>query len=175
MVNMEYFFANIQHFFRRKGLIPCYAAGFLILLLFLFGLPLLKAQETPEIFDEASFVGMTIENLIGNFGIPRSVYPVRGLEDWQDDVVFVYDEGDFYIFRDRVWQVALNVYMGISINDPESVIPLILDTDAGFLRLDSPRGSVSYSMPERSWPLVLRCDYDEDGRIRGIFIFRSDL
>ena len=139
------------------------------------GQSLSENQANAENADPASYVGMTIENLISRFGIPSSVYPVRGLEDWQDDVVFVYEEGDFYIFRDRVWQLGLTSYRGINTGDPGSVVMLILDDVSGLSRLQSPPGSISFSIYESSWPMILRFDFDDAGRIRGIFIFRSDL
>jgi len=51
-----------------------------------------------------SLVGLRLDELIARFGVPRAVHAVRGAEEWQDDVVFVYSQGDFYIHRDRVWQ-----------------------------------------------------------------------
>ena len=146
---------------------------FFLLLLFVicpgFGQPL-DGDRNP-----VTLVGLTLEYLINNFGIPQSVYAVRGLEEWQDDVVFVYDVGDFYIYRNRVWQVGLRTLMGINIGDPGSAASLVLDGAPGFTRMNSPRDSVAYSMPPGSWPMILRCDFDDDGRIRGIFLFRSDL
>ena len=143
-----------------------------ILLFFVF-FGLLPLHAVPGA--EAAFVGLTLEELINRFGVPRSVHAVRGLEEWQDDVVFVYEEGDFYIFRDRVWQVGLRTFMGINSGDPGSIVSLILDSVPGFSRLRSPENSVSYYMYDGSWPMILRCDFDDRGRIRGIFIFRSDL
>ena len=154
-------------------------SSILFFFLFIF-LPVLGCGQSlsgnqAENSDQASYVGLSVEQLISRFGIPSSVYPVRGLEEWQDDVVFVYEKGDFYVFRDRVWQVGLTSYMGVNRGDPGSVIMLILDDLSGFSRLQSPHGSISYSIYERSWPLIVRFDFDDAGRIRGIFIFRSDL
>ncbi|MDR2370571.1 MAG: hypothetical protein LBD71_03755, partial [Treponema sp.] len=57
--------------------------------------------QVPAAADEASYIGLSIEHLIDRFGVPRSVYAVRGSAEWQDDVVFVYDSMDCYVFRDR--------------------------------------------------------------------------
>ena len=134
-----------------------------------------NAQDGSGIIDEASYVGMTLEELINRFGVPRSVHSVRGLEEWQDDVVFVYNTADFYIYRNRVWQVGLTSYMGISTGDLGQLVPLIMDTVPGFSKLESPPNFTAYYMYERSWPMILRFDFNEAGRVRGIFIFRSDL
>ena len=142
---------------------------FLSVIAFGFGQPLAGGRSP------VTLVGLTLEDLINNFGIPRSVYAVRGLEEWQDDVVFVYDGVDFYVFEDRVWQVGLRSFMGINTGDPGSVVSLILDSTQGFSKLETRRDSVSYSINEGSLPMILTCDFDEAGRVRGIYIFRSDL
>ena len=125
--------------------------------------------------DEVSYIGMTLRNLIEYLGAPISVHTARGLEEWQDDVVFVYDEGDFYIYRNRVWQIGLISYRGINRGDTEYIVTEILGSMPGIIRQNSPENSISYSMYDSSWPMILRCDFDDSGRLRGIFIFRSDL
>ena len=147
----------------------------LFILLIILTPGILFSQGIPINVDQSGFVGMTLEDLIVNFGIPRSVYPVRGLEEWQDDVVFIYDEGDFYIYRDRVWQIGLESYMGIKTGDPGQIVPLMMNSVPGILRLDSRPGFYSFSIFNRSWPMIVRFDLDDEGEVRAIFIFRSDL
>ena len=148
----------------------------LLFLIFYFLFPPLPgAQDNFVITDEASYVGMTLEELIIRFGIPRSVHAARCLYEWQDDVVFVYNTADFYIYRNRVWQVGLTSYMGVNSGDHGQIIPLIMDAAPGFSMLESPSNFIAYYMYERSWPMILRFDLTETGRVRGIFIFRSDL
>ena len=156
----------------KIGKIMCSLLFFIIYFLFP---PLSNAQENYAITDEASYVGMTLEELIIRFGIPRSVHAVRGIVEWQDDVVFVYDAADFYIYRNRVWQVGLTSYMGVNTGDFGQIVPLIMDTAPGFSMLDSPPNFTAYYMYEQSWPMILRFDLNDAGRVRGIFIFRSDL
>ena len=124
----------------------------------------------PQENDPASLIGLTLEDLIRRFGAPRSVYPVRGIEEWQDDVVFVYNEGDFYIMKDRVWQLGLRSAYLVRSGDYRS---------SAFFNL----GEVVYSAEDYAifllkgynWPLALRCNFDAAGRVTLIFIYRSDL
>jgi len=142
------------------------------LLVFLFsGLPLLHSQaQGAEEEDPVSFVGLTLQQLINRFGVPRMVYAARGLEDWQDDVVFVYDQGYFYIYRDRVWQVGLRSLRGINRGDPQGMIYLRMGENA------VARGnSFFYPLHVMPWPLMLRWDIDGAGRVQAIFIYRADL
>jgi hypothetical protein len=117
-----------------------------------------------------SLVGMTLDELVGRFGAPRSVHAARGIEEWQDDVVFVYEHGDYYVYRDRVWQLALKSVMGVKAGDSRAAVSLVLGSKA-VSRLDS----IFYPLDGRSWPMTLRCDFDKDGRLLLIFIYRTDM
>ena len=117
-----------------------------------------------------ALIGLTIEEMLRRFGAPRSVYAVRGLEEWQDDVVFVYDEADFYILRDRVWKVGIRSAYRISAGDPIAAARLHFtelmragpDFDIFFLR--------GYN-----WPMAVRFNFNSAGRISAIFIYRTDI
>ncbi|MDR3247824.1 MAG: hypothetical protein LBT39_03470, partial [Treponema sp.] len=78
----------------------------------------LPAQSAVPDGDPEAFIGLTLEGLFARFGVPREVYALRGQEEWQDDVVLVYPQGDFYVFRDRVWQVGVPSAHGIRVGDP---------------------------------------------------------
>jgi hypothetical protein len=119
--------------------------------------------------DPALWIGTDLPALLARFGAPRSVYAVRGREEWQDDVVFVYDHGDFYIYKDRVWQIGLKSAYGIEAGDSREAALLVLgekteDRERYLLR----------PLPGGSWPLVLRANLDEAGKVSIIFIYRSD-
>ncbi|MDR2404267.1 MAG: hypothetical protein LBD78_09605 [Spirochaetaceae bacterium] len=135
---------------------------------FCFGGPAELSAQEDEI-DPASRIGLTLEELIVRSGPPESVYAVRGGQDWQDDVVFVYPDGDYYIYRDRVWQLGLQSVYGINVGDRETLISLILeDTIQRF------EGYTLYSLPGRAWPLSIRFNVDGNGLITHIFIYRPD-
>jgi len=119
--------------------------------------------------DPAAFVGLTLDELFHRFGVPRLVHVARGGELWQDDVVFVYEQGDFYIYRDRVWQVGIRSIRGINIGDPQGVIPLIMGTNTA-----AQGNSFFYPLHGNPWPLMLRWDIDSAGRVKAIYIYRAD-
>ena len=126
-------------------------------------------NQSPE-DDPVSYIGLTLTELIGRFGVPRSVYPSRGPEEWQDDVVFVYEQGDFYILKDRVWQVSLKAARGIKAGDSMGTVYLTLGSKA-----ESRFNSVYCTLDEGSWPMMLRFDFNSEGRVQVIFIYRTDL
>ena len=138
----------------------------------IFGAAFLWAQgdiDQSQDNDPASLIGMTLDELLNRFGTPRSVYAVRGLEEWQDDVVFVYDHGDFYVFKDRVWQLGLKEAWGIKAGDSQPVVSLVLGSKSEYRQ-----NSIFYSLDDRSWPLMLRCDFSSDAKLQVIFIYRTD-
>ena len=138
----------------------------LLILWVIIAAPLLPQGEN----DPASFIGYSLEDLIRRFGVPRSVYPVRGVEEWQDDVVFVYDEGDFYIIKDRVWQVGLKSAYLIQVGDLRAAVTLSFG-EAQFSGIDY----MIFPLRGQNWPLALRCNFDSAGRVTVIFIYRSDI
>lgn len=128
----------------------------------------LSAQEEAQ-RDPASRIGLDLGELVARCGAPESVYAVRGGQDWQDDVVFVYEDGDYYIYRDRVWQMGLRSAYGISVGDREALISLVLEK--GVETFD---GYTLCSLPGRAWPLTVRFNVDKNGLITHIFIYRPD-
>ena len=120
--------------------------------------------------DPAFYIGLTLTDLIGRLGIPASVHAVRGIEEWQDDVVFVYSEGNFYIFNDRIWQIELKSAYLIRSGDPASAVYLLFGED-------NPGGQDYAIFPLRgyAWPLAIRFNFDSAGKTGMIFIYRSDL
>jgi hypothetical protein len=143
--------------------------------LLLFGFlayPLASQEDSGEagvVSDPARWIGMDLSALLARFGTPRSVYAVRGREEWQDDVVFVYDHGDFYIFKDRIWQVGLKSAYGVEAGDNRAAALLILGEKTQDLA-----NYLLCPLAGGSWPLALRCNLDEDGKVSMIFIYRSD-
>jgi hypothetical protein len=140
----------------------------LLLILWLAGaVPGWSQSETAS--DPALLVGLTLESVFSRYGPPKSVYTVRGLEAWQDDVVFEYDEGDFYVYKDRVWQLGLKSAYGITLGAHRAEVVLVLgEGDQNF------DDHILYSLPSRSWPLTLRVNLNAAGTVSALFIYRSD-
>jgi len=138
----------------------------------------LNAQQTRPVYaglsneEHLSFIGMMIPDLIQRFGPPAAVAVERGVEVWQDDVVFQYSGADFYIYKDRVWQVKLTSTHGISNGDRKAVVLLTFGNravDFGDYTL-VPIGG-------RNWPLTLRVNFNNVNNtelVSAIFIYRPD-
>jgi len=138
-------------------------------------LPLLLLVAFPSFPQEAagtdplSFVGMTLTDLIGRFGTPAAVFAARGNEPWQDDVIFQYAGRDFYIYRDRVWQVKLVSAFGVSNGDTKTSALAVLGNMA------QNRGDHALlPLTGANWPLMLRVNFYETGFVSAIYIYRSD-
>jgi hypothetical protein len=135
----------------------------------LLAAPRLWPQQAGIQGDEiVSNIGLSLEDLFLRFGAPRTVHAARGDETWQDDVVFVYGELDYYIFRDRVWQVGLKSGYGIKIGDAKASALLVLADKA------QDKGDyLLYPITGGAWPLSLRVNFNA-GRISGMFVYRTD-
>jgi hypothetical protein len=131
--------------------------------------PFLWSQQDINRNDEiVSNIGLKLEDLFQRFGAPKTVHAARGDEDWQDDVVFIYNEGDFYIYRDRVWQIGLKSGYGVKIGDPKAAALLVFADKA-----QDNGDYLLYPITGGAWPLSLRINFTA-GKISGIFVFRTD-
>jgi hypothetical protein len=145
---------------------------FLLLLLF-FTLPLF-AQNQPiyaglNADEQLSLVGMMMADLLERFGPPRSVISERGNEPWQDDVVFQYNGADFYIYRDRIWQVKLASTHGISNGDKKAAVLLTLGSGAV-----NNEDHALLAINGKNWPLMMRVNFNSTGLVTAIYIYRPD-
>lgn len=142
-------------------------------MLLLVTFPLLPQEQAGNTFLNAdeilSLVGMKLSELIENYGTPKMVFTARGNEQWQDDVVFQYDRGDFYIYKDRVWQVKLPFARGISIGDPKAVALLVMGESA-----EDNGDHLLLPLSGRGWPLMFRVNFNNTGYVSGIYVYRPD-
>ncbi|MDR3343639.1 MAG: hypothetical protein LBT14_12835 [Treponema sp.] len=129
--------------------------------------------EVGDMTDPASLIGLTLEALYVQFGVPEAVYAVRGLEAWQDDVVFVYDRGDFYVYKNRVWQLGVKNAYGIALGEKRPAVSLLAGEDAQDFE-----DYILVALPSRGWPLMLRINFDgstvTNATVSAIFIYRPD-
>jgi len=139
-----------------------------VFLCFLLFSSLFLSAQSNSTADPASLIGMTLSDLLKNYGAPKNVYAVRGIEAWQDDVVFVYDNIEFYIFGNRVWQLKVRSAYNVKDGDSRAVVGRVIGEGRNF------EGYTLYQLPGKAWPLTLRINWDLSGRAAGLYIYRSD-
>jgi hypothetical protein len=138
-----------------------------------------EAEEDPYaiqgdlVFPDGSspdkLVGLTIAQVSELFGPPKEVYAVRGRETWQDDVVFVYDGFDLYLYKNRVWQASVKEALGMRVGDVKGVAQLILGQPA-----EETPASLVYNLKDTVWPHNLRINLNKSGKISAIIFYRAD-
>jgi len=143
-------------------------------LLFLFCVFQLQPQEKAVnanfgTDEKLSFVGMTLAELIERFGAPKTVAAARGNEPWQDDVIFQYNDYDFYIYGDRVWQVKFASALGISNKDGKAAVLRVLGNNA-----DDMGDHALLQISGMNWPLTLRVNFNSSGQVSAIYLYRPD-
>jgi hypothetical protein len=131
-------------------------------------LPHLEAQDI--LTDDA--VGLTLKEVFSSYGQPDTVHAVRGAEEWQDDVVFVYDglKLDVYIYKDRVWQVRVQSALGLKNGDRKAAALLALADN-----VEDRESYLLYRYPNTVWPKYARFNLDAANRISAIYIYRPDM
>ncbi|MCL2806241.1 MAG: hypothetical protein FWD26_09910 [Treponema sp.] len=123
--------------------------------------------------EQYAFIGLMVSDVIERYGPPRTVAAARGIELWQDDVIFQYTGVDFYIFRDRVWQVRFSATHGISNGDSKTAVLLALGNRMG----GSPQDRDDHLLlpvSGKNWPLMLRVNFNSSGQTSAIFLYRLD-
>ena len=142
--------------------------GVFLLLMLLLTLSI-WAEGQVEYSDTLSIIGIKLDELIERFGVPQAVYAARGIELWQDDVVFQYSGGEFYIFKDRVWQVKLPSAYGVTIGDPKAAVLLVMGNAA------EDRGDhLLMPLNGQNWPLAVRINFNNASMVNAIYIYRTD-
>jgi hypothetical protein len=80
----------------------------LLFILFISGMIQISAFDSS---DPLSQIGLTLHDLFESSRIPDEVFPNRGVEEREDNVVFYYSEGVyFFLYENRVWQVRYDRY-----------------------------------------------------------------
>jgi hypothetical protein len=119
--------------------------------------------------DITSLIGLTLEELIFQYGVPQAVHPVRGVEIWQDDVVFAYQDVSFYVYQDRVWQIEVKAAYGIKNGDHQSTVFFNLGSE-----VQDHDEYLLCPLPGKGWPLMLRVNFTASRQVSAIYIFRTD-
>jgi hypothetical protein len=130
--------------------------------------------------DYVDYVGLTLQEAYEILGVPEEVFPFRGAEVWQDNVVFYYNN-HIYLFwyGNRVWQVRLDKRYEGNLGprgDPEI---FFMGMERGLVRalLGEPFAedevSSIYLLPDQGYPVRLRLFF-ESGVLTDLYLYRGD-
>jgi hypothetical protein len=135
---------------------------------------LFAAALSAEDLDPTALIGMELKSAFDTFGPPDEVFPYRGAEDWQDNVVFFYSNYTYlFWFKNRVWQVRCDRRFG------GALLGLImgLDRESVKNRLDrsirEQGDSFYFDMDEGKYPLRVRLVFNA-GSLSDVYVYRSD-
>lgn len=131
----------------------------------------------------AAWVGMDIETALRSFGTPSSIFPLRGTEAWQDDVVFAWSDLELFWFRNRVWQLRFFSLDSLNRASTATEVRTVLGEP-----LFDYGDSWIYQIGGFAWPLRLRVDFalpaeahDADGGVlpndavlAAFYLYRAD-
>jgi hypothetical protein len=146
----------------------------LLLIMLLFAAPtgLVFAEEA---LDLSVLIGLTLEEAYQSLGVPLEVYPLRGTEPGQDDVVFYYPRHLYlFWFQNRVWQARTDGrYQGtvFSVTMGASRQRVLEVMGRPFRELED---SLVFHIEDRGYPVQARF-YFENERLSDVYCFRGDL
>ncbi|MBA7570965.1 hypothetical protein ES708_12721 [subsurface metagenome] len=144
----------------------------LIMLLFAAATGMVCAEEA---LDLSALIGLTLEEACQSLGAPLEVYPLRGTEPGQDDVVFYYPRHLYlFWFQNRVWQARTDGrYQGtvFSVSMGASRQRVLEVMGRPFQEFED---SLVFHIEDRGYPVQARF-YFEDERLSDVYCFRGDL
>ncbi len=128
----------------------------------------------PRQFDPLPLIGLDPASAFKAFGPPREIFPFRGVEDGEDNVVFFYDDYLYmFWFRNRVWQVRFDrrfdgQVLGLSLGMTREQVE-----QASTRSLISTGDSLYFDVAGASYPVRVRLMFDAEG-LCDIYVYRSD-
>ncbi len=146
----------------------------LLLIMLLFAAPagLVCAEEA---LDLSALIGLTLEEAYQSLGVPLEVYPLRGTDPGQDDVVFYYPRHLYlFWFQNRVWQARTDGrYQGtvfsVRMGAPRQRVLEVMGRP--FQEFED---SLVFHIEDRGYPVQARF-YFENERLSDVYCFRGDL
>lgn len=129
------------------------------------------AADRPE---PASCIGFELSGAYDAFGPPQEVFPFRGQEEWQDNVVFFYPDFIYlFWYKDRVWQVRCDsrytgTVFGLAMGIAKKEVLALLDRP-----VQEQGDSVYFDVDTMKYPVRVRLVFSA-GELSDIYIYRSD-
>jgi len=128
----------------------------------------------PRQVDPLPLIGMDPSTALQAFGPPREIFPFRGAEEGEDNVVFFYDDYLYiFWFRNRVWQVRFDrrfdgEVLGLSLGMTREQVGR-----ASTRALLSAGDSLYVDVAGAGYPVRVRLVFDSDA-LSDIYVYRSD-
>jgi hypothetical protein len=128
----------------------------------------------PRQFDPLPLIGMDPPSALQAFGPPREIFPFRGAEDGEDNVVFFYDDYLYiFWFRNRVWQVRFDRRFEGEVLGLRPGMTRAQVEQASTRTLVSAGDSLYFDVAGASYPVRTRLVFDSDA-LCDIYVYRSD-
>jgi hypothetical protein len=134
-----------------------------------------------DVISPDELLGLTPEEAYQKMGVPIEIFPMRGENEWQDDVVFYHDNHVYlFWFKNRVWQFRADkrfegTILGLKIGLNRKAVNKMFGkpfkkNDFSEIYLN-PKGITRY---ETGFPVRLKIFYDENNMTSDIYIYRGD-
>ena len=138
-----------------------------------FSLPV-SGEEIDKDFDPVSSLGWNPAELAEHFGMPLEVFPFRGDESREDNVVFYYPQHIyFFFFENRVWQVRMDRrFEGFVVNLAMGMAEEEIVRNFGKPIHKDERSSL-FRVSHQGYPVKVRLFF-KDGKLDDCYVYRGD-
>jgi hypothetical protein len=126
-------------------------------------------------------LGLTPEKAYQKMGTPFEIFPMRGENEWQDDVVFYYSNHVYlFWFKNRVWQfradkrfegTILGLKTGLNRKEVNRMLGKPFKKDDSSEIYLNPKNITRY---ETGFPVRLKVFYGADNKVSDIYVYRGD-
>jgi len=131
-----------------------------------------------DLYDPISCLGSEIEDIFSTSPVPDEIYPNRGVEPDEDNVIFYYSNGFYlFLFGNRLWQVRYDRTYGDLVYDlkmgMDRSILLTLKLNEGMTPLSSGDNYLTFQIQESPYPVRIKLFFVED-KLDDLYIYRAD-
>ena len=155
----------------------------LSLLLFFFALYLQSisgagAEEPgplPHAVELTGRLGWTPDEVFARLGSPMSIFPFRGSEDDEDNVVFYYSDHLYvFWFHDRVWQVRADERWNGDVDGVRMGMTRSQVRELWGAPINDRDEQPTWTLPDRGYTVRIRLYFDTNDRLNDLYVYRSD-
>jgi len=144
----------------------------------LFFIFILFPGRAIDLSDPLLIIGSGLDEIFNSESVPEEIFPNRGVESDEDNVVFYYSNG-FYLFlyNNRVWQIRydrtfpedfLNLRMGLSRSEI-----LSLTLQSGQIPISTGIDFVTFQLGDSPYPVRMKLYFSND-ILEDFYVFRAD-
>lgn len=125
-----------------------------------------------------TLIGLGVSEIFKYSESPEEIFPNRGIEEDEDNVVFYYPGGIYlFIYQNRVWQVRYDRTYTKSLLDAEMGMDrsqILIDSRAeGYVPLSEGDDFLTFQIFSVPYPVRIKMYFEEE-KLDDLYVYRAD-